>query len=214
MIPTDKTIFVQLLIRTAEGYGKKLSEISLDEYWQTLKRYEFSIIAAAIQKLKYTAINTSFMPTVADVVQSIEGNVETKALRAWYKVEKAVSAIGCYESVVFDDPIIHAVITDLGGWIKLCAQPENQFNFIKHSFTKLYSGHLQQGSLHYPQKLIGVCEQVNAMHGYAAKSPLMIGDETLALRVYQAGNIQPCLSIKRLTALPNDIKQLNQSLEN
>jgi hypothetical protein len=29
--------------------------------------------------------------------------------------------VGAYQSVVFDDPLIHLVLEDLGGWIKICS---------------------------------------------------------------------------------------------
>jgi hypothetical protein len=208
MTPNDKTSFVQLLIRTAEGYGKKLSELAIDEYWLTLAHYDFHLVATTIKRLKHTAANSNFMPTTADIVQAMTGNTEIRALRAWNKTLTAMSTPGCYESVVFDDPVIHAVIHDLGGWVKWCLINEKQLQFEKHTFLKLYSGYLQQGLLNYPNKLIGLYEQHNSARGYVVKSPYLIGDETLALRVYKSGNDQPRLPIRRLTLQMDDIKKL------
>jgi hypothetical protein len=51
----------------------------------------------------------------SDVVRYLEGSTSCQALQAWSKVMQAVKTIDQYDSVVFDDSLIHAVIHDMGG---------------------------------------------------------------------------------------------------
>ena len=49
----------------------------------------------------------------------LDGTVTDRAALAWGKVLEAMSSVGAYSDVVFDDPAIHAAIEDCGGWVKI-----------------------------------------------------------------------------------------------
>ena len=44
--------------------------------------------------------------------------------------------VGAYQSVAFDDPVIHAVIEDLGGWTKLCRSDLKELSYMEHRFLR------------------------------------------------------------------------------
>ena len=111
--------FTATLIKIGELYGKAISEILTDLYWQSLKGFEWQDVKQAFEAHIHNPDNGQYFPKPADLVRFIEGSGETKALQAWAKVEKAVTHVGAYQSIIFDDPLIHAVLEDLGGWIKL-----------------------------------------------------------------------------------------------
>ena len=51
----------------------------------------------------------------ADILRMMQGTSLDSALSAWAKVDKAVRRVGTYETIVFDDEIIHRVIHDMSG---------------------------------------------------------------------------------------------------
>ena len=77
---------------------------------------------------------------MSDVVKEIEGSMgeDEKAFIGFIKVIKALEEIGPYKSIVFDDPIIHAVVEALGGWVELAKTPISQKERLKNDFINLY----------------------------------------------------------------------------
>jgi len=67
-----------------------------------------------------------FLPKPADIVRMLGGRTLDRALMAWAKVDKAVRQIGTYESVVFDDALIHRVLHEMGGWVGMGQKTENE----------------------------------------------------------------------------------------
>src|SRR5688572_11086717 len=112
MKTSDVSKFSVMIAGVGELYGKAISEQLTAIYWQVLKRFELQDVQQALQ----THINNpdcgQYFPKPADVVRFIEGSGETRALQAWTKVEQAIIQVGSYQSVVFDDPLIHAVLED------------------------------------------------------------------------------------------------------
>lgn len=95
---------------------------------------------------------------------------------AWVKVLKAMRQAGVYKTIVFDDAIIHAVIADLGGWVKLCGLSERELNFQQREFERLYAYYLQHPIKAYPRQLSGIISTANAASGYQFQSePVLIG---------------------------------------
>jgi len=80
------------------------------------------------------------MPKVADVIKMLQGSTQDSALTAWAKVDKAVRSIGTQMSVAFDDPLIHKVIQDMGGWLGLGQRQEAEWPFVAKEFETRYRG--------------------------------------------------------------------------
>lgn len=181
----DKTMFVTLMTGIAELYGKKLSTHWLEIYWRCLESYEFNDIKNALNSYIVNPDNGQFIPKPADIVRILIGNSTEKALYAWSKVLKAIREVGCYTTIVFDDPIIHVVIYDMGGWITLCRTVEDQLPFIGREFEKRFMGYLRQKLGTYPTKLIGFVEHFNQQNSDTVVQPVLFGNKTLALQVYR-----------------------------
>ena len=60
---------------------------------------------------------------------------------------------------MFDDPIIHLVVRDLGGWIKLGKMDRDDFEkFMTFEFPKLYKGYATRKNTDIPVMLTGISE--------------------------------------------------------
>jgi len=138
MKPNDLPQFAALMNTLGEVYGKEITEVFSEIYWNTLKRFEWSEVKNAVSKHISDPDKGQFMPKPADIVRWIEGTHETRALKAWVKTTDAMRRIGVYESVAFDDPLIHSVIEALGGWIGLCMSKTENLPFLAQDFQKHY----------------------------------------------------------------------------
>lgn len=161
MINSDKANFARLLTTLAELHNKKISEQLLSIYWHSLQKYEFNDIKRSLNRLLIDPDVGQFMPKPADIVRYIEGDTQTQALLAWGKVMQAIRQIGVWDSVEFDDRKIHAVIVDMGGWIRLCSKTTQELNYIFNEFQKRYLAYKFIDLPTYPIKLIGKIEQAN-----------------------------------------------------
>jgi hypothetical protein len=178
----DKDIFGQMMTGIAEIYGKKLSAPLLEIYWHLLTRYTLSQIKSALEKHMLNPDAGQFMPKPADIIRYLECDTQTQALQAWTKVINAIKSVGAYSSVAFDDPLIHVVIIEMGGWIALCHTSLEQLNFKCHEFSKRYSALQTQqpltNSVNYPQKLSGIIEQSNYQTNSSDLKIEHVGDKT------------------------------------
>jgi len=214
MHTADMNKFAQLITTIGELYGKSISKPLMEIYWQALKRFELSDLQRALQAHANNPDSGQFLPKPADVVRYIEGSGETKALQAWAKVEKAISHVGSYQSIAFDDPLIHAVLDDMGGWIKLCSITIDEMPFRANEFQKRYTGFVNKPPERHPKYLCGITERDNGKDGYAIKPPLLIGDPKKAEQVMLSGG-STTLSIQQLSQpLHKLLNQLPIATEN
>ena len=87
------------------------------------------------------------MPKIAEIRENALGETkELMNLRMQMAREKILFAIrkyGIYQSVEFDDKGIHALIDSAGGWQKICAMEQNEFEdlFKYNNFEKIYGAY-------------------------------------------------------------------------
>jgi hypothetical protein len=215
MIDEDKICFGELMSGLAELYGKKLTPALLEIYWQTLAEYSYANINQAINAHILNPDSGQFMPKPADIVRFVKGATQTSALRAWSKVINALREVGVYQSIVFDDPIIHMVIEEMDGWIALGHVKEDKLSFVTHEFQKRYVSYLAHEPTVYPAKLIGIFEQQNGFTGFGHKALIFYGSKELARYVHKTGvknsnvkNIHEVLLIDQNEAKPSDKKSI------
>lgn len=158
---SDKHNFAKLLMSLAELHNKKLSEQLLDIYWNTLKGYEFNDIRKSLNKLIVDPDVGQFMPKPADIVRYIDGDIKSRALIAWGKVNQAIRSVGAWDSVEFDDHTIHAIINDMGGWLELCRKTSQELHFLFNEFESRYRGYQYHNSKTFPLRLVGKIELSN-----------------------------------------------------
>lgn len=183
----DVSKFTMLMAGIGELYGKTISSQLIDIYWQVLRKYDLIDVQNAFQSHVKNPDCGQFFPKPADIIRFIEGNGESKALMAWAKAERAMIQIGRYQSVVFDDPLIHSVIEDMGGWVKFCAMKNEQMPFVANEFQKRYMGYVIKNPERHPKYLWGISECDNTKNGFLVEPPILIGDPEKAKEVLKLG---------------------------
>lgn len=188
MHPTEKPAFSVILTGCLqELYDKPVSPALLNLWFACLQHYPSAEVQGAFERHLVNPDSGQFPPKPADIVRLIDGSGDGQALLAWAKTERALRTIGGYRSVVFDDPLIHAVISDMGGWIRLCEGQADELPFRQQEFAKRYRALLLATPPAYPAHLCGRTEMGNRSGGFAAERPLLIGDPDRAARVLLNG---------------------------
>jgi hypothetical protein len=188
MKKADMNKFAQLISTIAELHDKSISKALVEIYWECLQKFELLDIKHAIKAHAKNPDTGQFMPKPSDVVRYLEGGTNAQALQAWTKVEKAIESIGGYSSVIFDDALIHAVISDMGGWIQFCKMTEEESPFKAQEFEKRYARYAIRAPEKYPRKLMGIFELQNSAAAYLVPSPILIGNRQKAENVFKNGS--------------------------
>jgi len=195
---TDKPRFVTVLAGVAEYYGRDLSEGVIGLYWQGLKQYDLRAVEKALWDHTQNPDSGQFMPKIADVTRNLQGRTTDQASIAWSKVDGAVRRVGPYQDVAFDDALIHRVIVDMGGWVKLGQITEKDWEFYGNQFRTRYQGYRLRGEIpEYPPVLVGISNSHNRKEGFKASAPVLIGDESSAKRVIGGGSNADLIPMRR-----------------
>jgi hypothetical protein len=157
----------------------------LDNAEMTPVKYKFYFAALSdlsIDEIKTAANviarNATFFPKPVDFRNALEGNIEDRATQAWLK---ALNAQNKYDSVCFDDPVIHSTIEAMGGWIRFCSmEGYTDEKWQMTDFIKIYKSVASRPE--HPAKLQGVLEIENSDRGYIDYIPdvKLIGDQEKA----------------------------------
>lgn len=197
MQPTDKKRFATLLSGIADYYGKELSNGVISLYWQGLQQYDIGAVEKALWEHTQNPDTGQFMPKIADVTRNLQGRTQDQAALAWSKVDSAVRRVGTYSDVVFDDPVIHRVIADMGGWIKLGIQTDGEWPFISNQFQTRYRGYKMRGEVpEYQPILTGIANAHNTTEGFRSQPPMLIGNEAKAKQVMLAGTNEQLIQMR------------------
>jgi hypothetical protein len=89
--------------------------------------------------------------------------------------------------VVFDDPIIHRVVDDMGGWCSFGVKDGKELPFVEKEFVARYRAFKSKGVLPaYNRKLVGLDEARNVLDGFEPMNrPVYIGSPDRAKLVYE-----------------------------
>ncbi len=136
-----------IFVGLSEYYEKPLSKAQLQIYLQALDPYGVKDIRAAVDAHVRDRKSGSFFPKINDILRHISLSDDSKAERAWSKVHDAVRLIGPNYTLVFDDPIIHATLRDMGGFIKLCTEKSDTMPFRKQEFMRIYASYCGHGAV-------------------------------------------------------------------
>jgi len=183
MTENDKKAFLAVMYKLFAIYEMPLENKHLLSAWfDALSDYDIEEVAVAAQRYIKSPDFGTYKPKPADLIKMIEGTSADRALMAWSKVESAVRSIGTYVTVAFDDPIIHRVIADMGGWVALGEKSEDELPFVAKEFGNRYRGLAQkQETPAHPRKLYGVIDTSNGATGHVEEmAPVLIGDRDKA----------------------------------
>ncbi|MCK5607490.1 hypothetical protein KAR91_36745 [Candidatus Pacearchaeota archaeon] len=181
MKESDLREFTGIMDDLAEMLGGDMSTRKYELYFTALSDLDIKDIRKAANHIANTA---TFFPKPKDFRESINGNQDEGAIAAWEKVLKGKSKAGQYQSVQFDDPVIHTVIKLMGGWGAVCRlEGHDDEKWQRIDFEKTYKA-MQGVNKDHPLYLPGAAEVQNSAKGFPAlKEVLSIGDkiETLML---------------------------------
>ena len=183
----QKKRFAMALSALAEYYGRELSDGVIALYWQGLSSFSIADIEAAIGRHIQNPDSGMWMPKIADIVRMID----------------AVGSVGQYQSLAFDDPVIHLAIEENGGWISLCRIEESELPFLQKRFETSYRNYRVRGGdlPAYPRHMIGVSEMDNSARGFPVDPPRLVGDPAKARSVMSGGSDSPRVAITAASAV-------------
>jgi len=185
----DYPEFVSVWTKACELYGKPPSDGALDLIFAALQRFDLQAIKQALTAHLNDPKHGDFAPKPADIVRHIDGDGDHRALSAWSQVHDAIRLVGPYETVVFDDPRIMAVIEEMGGWISLCDISDKDLPFKANEFRTRYQAYLFRAPARYPSKLIGKAEAENdGVFRNHIPSPRLIGRVQKCIEVMNQGS--------------------------
>lgn len=187
----EKKRFAALLTGLADYYKQEISRAVMALYWEGLKQYDFAAVEKACWAHTQNPDTGMWMPKIADIVKMVSGRTDDQAKVAWAKVDKAVRSVpGTGASVAFDDPIIHRVIADMGGWTSFGIKTEDEWPFVAKEFENRYRGFRMRGEVPaYPPRLLGAYEAANVSSGQQARAETyLIGQRESAIAVIKGGS--------------------------
>ncbi len=207
MTDREKPDFIKFLISTADLHGKELSTDVVELWWNSLKSFGIAEVRQAFSEHIQDPVKGEWMPKPANIVLKLKGSPERSALLAWTEVEEAVSKVGRYETVQFADPVINAVIRDLGGWIRLCDQNLDE-PWTQKEFERRYLAYSEVGA-GLNEALPGLLQVQNAGHYRHAKE-LESGSLSCGFRVRMIGGD---LGVKHLPEPEDRTEQVLKKLK-
>ncbi len=163
----------------SEQYGKPMSPELIRLYFDALSHLSIEAVSAALNKHVRNTDTGQFMPKIADIIRACEGRSEDVAYAALIEMQNAMQRHGTYVSVKFSDPIIMAVVRDMGGWPALGQwDAEEWMQFGSKDFVKRYRIYKERGMWDAPEYLCGVFE--SHPNGTFEK-PVLIGNQMKAI---------------------------------
>ena len=163
-----KKRFASLFSGLADYYNAEVSKASLGLYWEGLRQYDYEAIEKACWA--HTQLSDEagrWMPKISDLNKMLAGRTSDQGQIAWSKVDRAVRTIGPYWDVAFDDPIIHRVISDMGGWIQMNSSEDKNWPFVAKEFVTRYQSFKMTGETpEHPRYLVGMANAQNTHSGH------------------------------------------------
>jgi len=183
MQQADYDDFFAMMEATAQMYGKEISPATVEIWFRALQAYDLTAVRAGLNRHVQNPDTGQFMPKPADVVRMLAGTTQDGAMAAWAKADRALRGIGPYQSVVFDDPVIHTVIADMGGWVAIGNKTERDWPFVAREFENRYRAYRTAGQLDaYPPVLVGIAQAQNESQDLPVSDPVLIGDREQAVK--------------------------------
>jgi hypothetical protein len=189
MQPTNRPAFVLLITESQAFYRQDVSDFAMAVWWQACLRYDLEQVQKALTAHAMDPERGQFAPKPADLVRQLDGTTTDRAALAWSKLHDAAQTVGAYTDVVFDDPAIHAVVLDLGGWSSVCRTQTSELSYLRHRFTESYRAYAGRPTFDYPRQLLGdrSSDEAFIRRGLPAPKPVLIGDQHRARTVMEQG---------------------------
>lgn len=150
---SDMKGFCEFMVVVGEIYSTEINEVKIQVYFNCLKIYNIEQIKEAFN----THIkNSKYFPKPSEIIEYIEPkkDIEVIVNKAWLKLLKGIDKYGYYDSVVFDDPVIHSCINAMGGWMKV--SDREQDTWMHKDFAEFYKSY--KDKLYHHEKVCGAIE--------------------------------------------------------
>lgn len=191
---------VSLVAEVYAFYKTDFSKFAAGVWVQSMKPFDLSAVQQAMNRHCMNPDSGQYCPKPADIVRMLGGTSQDSALSAWSKVERTLTHKGTWVSVVFDDALIHRVLSDMGGWIPLGSKKTDELPFVRNEFVTRYRGYrMRSENPEYPRVLIGSAEAGNAQNNKPIAPPVLVGNPIDAERVMLNGNASPELGFTQIT---------------
>jgi hypothetical protein len=154
MQPCDAGQFAALIASLGEIYGRQITKTATQMYWAVLEPYELAEIKRAVKQHLSDKKACAYMPLPGQLIDSMGGSVEEKALLAWHKLKQALARVGASRGVQFDEPVMHQIVQDMGGMYHLGQMLERDLDFKQKDFKELYAFYAKNPQ-DYPPMLSG-----------------------------------------------------------
>lgn len=173
MNPSNKRKFAEAMGIMGEAFQKRPSDTLTDVYWRVLQDMPIETFERACLTLINTRTITGTFPMVAEIREAANGkeDIEGRITTAWDKLMFAVERHGPYETIIFDDAVIHQILKSWGGWIKWASEITNdQLKWARKDFAALYKSYATM-PLPAPEPMEGITENDNRNRGYLEHIP-------------------------------------------
>ena len=126
----------------AEAWRQKITPMTVRTYELGLSDLDINAVKRGVM----AAIREcQFMPSVHEL-RKLSGAADSRIdakdrpLLAWQAVRWAIAHVGQDQTPGFgDDVVIHATISQLGGWLLLCDTPSDEMHWLEKRFCATYS---------------------------------------------------------------------------
>ena len=167
----SKDTLYKVVKKLEREFETKVSEEKFQDYLELLGDLtDEQLMNGVISLLRDREFNQHKFPKVSEIRQFALGSnkekealIQSKSIIAKGLLDEAVKKAGGYKTVVFDDPVIHAIVRNkFGGWGNICKTDIDELkNFFKFDFDKLYKAYTIQGIGIVDLKLKGRAELQN-----------------------------------------------------
>lgn len=210
MTDADRGAFARLITDVLGFYGQTVSDFAISVWWEACQPFSLEQVRKAMSAHATDPDVGRFAPKPADVVRVLRGSHGDRSLVAWSKVHQAMSAVGAYESVVFDDPAIHTAVEDIGGWTAICRSEVDELPHLQRRFCQSYQSAVR-GDRPHPPKLVGDYERLSMRSPHAPPKPVLIGDPEKCRQVLVGGSDGSGLQVQRLSDVVPVIKRIGKA---
>lgn len=144
MNQADAKKFTELMVSTGERYGTTVSAERMRLYFEDLSEFQIDDVIEAVRQHVRDSVRGRFFPTIADLIDKLEGSLSDKAAAAW---SEAVRLGSNYRAAVSNDPIAECAIASMGGWQRIGNADDRDLRFMAKEFAQLYSIHARRRSM-------------------------------------------------------------------
>ncbi len=185
----DKKQFATMWTEACALYGRSVTTNGLSLVFSILEKYTIEQVSKAISLHAQDSVNGRFPILPTHVISHIEGQANERGGSAWQKLINAMERVGSYEDVVFDDPIIHAIVESEGGWQRLSGMTYDDLKYVQNRFMQQYPQYVSKsGQFDYPKILGGSINSDRSAQGLEKHTPKMIGNQQKCLSVLENGS--------------------------